>query len=235
MTVQDYRPDNCWEHCSTTKNVLSFVYFLCKAVKLLLDSVLLTNECTCTSETRASLSHTHTTPTLTPYPGSKHTKPNHNPGCYTLLWFTSSKGLYKHKTWTILQVLHIIILLYIFCSVMTLSNNASGFWDSLIIWSELYQMQNEGNAKKNASSNSYTCIYAFVWNGLCTKNCTHVKALTALNCYTLVPWKWLQSHCFQTKPRVLTVLKRPNTTLEQTKSQPWIRNSPMVLDMHQDD
>lgn len=32
---------------------------------------------------------------------------------------------------------------------MNLGNNASGFWDSLIIWSEMYEMWNEGNAKKN--------------------------------------------------------------------------------------
>jgi len=33
---------------------------------------------------------------------------------------------------------------------MNLGNNAFDFWGSLIIWSELYEMRNEENAKKNA-------------------------------------------------------------------------------------
>jgi hypothetical protein len=96
MAGQNY----CLAPWSTNKNILSFVYFMCKAVKLLLDSGLLTNEMMCPDETKTSffLINAHTTPALTHYTGSTHTKPNHNPGYYTFKWITFSKGLYTAKT-----------------------------------------------------------------------------------------------------------------------------------------
>jgi len=45
---------------------------------------------------------------------------------------------------------------------MNLGNNAFDFWGSLIIWSELYEMWNEENAKNAGVKKSYTCIYTFV-------------------------------------------------------------------------
>jgi len=75
--VHPYRiiwPNYCYAPWSTNKNVLSLVYFLCKAVKLVLDSGLWTNErCVLVRLGPLSLSHTHT----------HNAKPNTLPRIYT--------------------------------------------------------------------------------------------------------------------------------------------------------